>query len=322
MKIDNQYSESINIKRGVRQGCVFSPDLFNFYSGKIMSELDGSPGFIIGGHNINNLRFADDAILIASSKKKLQQLLNKVNDESKKKGLSINHKKTECMVISKGVSPRCELFLDEVKIKQVESFIYLGSVINGKAKCDEEIKRRIGMAKNAFQKLGKILRNRKVSIETKMRIINCYLVSILTYGSECWTISATMEKRLESCEMWFLRRMLRISFTEHTSDEKVLERCNAERTLVKTIRKRQMGFLGHIMRKEGLENLTLTGKVQGNRSCGRQRETYMSSLGGWIKVQLKDEREVKDIVLTTLAATRDRVLWRAMIANVLNGQGT
>ena len=68
-----------------------------------MSELDGSPGFIIGGHNINNLRFADDAILIASSKKKLQQHLNKVNDESKKKGLSINHKKTECMIINKGL---------------------------------------------------------------------------------------------------------------------------------------------------------------------------------------------------------------------------
>ena len=174
------------------------------------------------------------------------------------------------------------------------------------------------MAKNAFLKLGKILRNRKVSIETKIRIINCYLVSILTYGSECWTISATMEKRLESCEMWFLRRMLRISFTEHMSDEKVLERCNAERTLIKTIRKRQMCFLGHIMRKEGLENLTLTGKIQGNISCGRQKER---SLGGWMIVQLKNEREVKDIVLTTLAATRDRVLWRAMIANVLNGQG-
>ena len=55
------------------------------------------------------------------------------------------------MVISKGVSPRCELFLDGVKIKQVESFTYLGSVINEKAKCDEEIKRRIGMAKNALK---------------------------------------------------------------------------------------------------------------------------------------------------------------------------
>ena len=52
----------------------------------------------------------------------------------------------------------------------------------------------------------------------------------------------------------------------------------------------------------------------------------MSSLGGgagggWIKVQLKDEREVKVIILTTLAAARGRVLWRAMIAKVLNGQG-
>ena len=48
----------------------------------------------------------------------------------------------------------------------------------------------------------------------------------------------------------------------------------------------------------------------------------MSSLGGWIKVQLEDERVVKDIVLITLSATRDRVLWRVMIANALKGQGT
>ena len=59
------------------------------------------------------------------------------------------------MVISKWVSPRCELFLDGVKIKQVESFTYLESVINEKANCDEEIKRRIGMAKNAFKSLEK-----------------------------------------------------------------------------------------------------------------------------------------------------------------------
>ena len=148
--------------------------------------------------------------------------------------------------------------------------MYLESMIteleNGK--CDAEIKRRIGMAKDAFQKLGKVLKDRKMSMDTKMRILDCYVKSILTYGSECWTISTQMEGRLE---MWFLRRMFRIAWSDHVTNEEVLRRARRERSLMISIRKRQLQFLGHIMRKEGLENLTLTGRIEGKRSRGRQR---------------------------------------------------
>ena len=114
----------------------------------------------------------------------------------------------ECMVISKKDSPSSELYLEGTLIKQVQTFLYLGSVITKSGKWDPEIKRRIALAKDAFQRLEHILRNRKISMETKKRVLACYVISMLPYGCECWTISAQMVVRLKAAEMWFLRRML------------------------------------------------------------------------------------------------------------------
>ncbi|GFO12851.1 retrovirus-related pol polyprotein from type-1 retrotransposable element r2 [Plakobranchus ocellatus] len=124
MRIENKTSTFQDIKRGVRQGCVLSPDLFSLYSEIIMRNLENHPGIKVGGQNINNLRYADDTVLIAENKEDLQKLLNIVEEENRKKGLELNSKKTEVMVIScKQESPKCDIFINEVKLKQKSSNI-------------------------------------------------------------------------------------------------------------------------------------------------------------------------------------------------------
>ena len=127
--------------------------------------------------------------------------------ESERKGLSLNCKKTECLVVSKKESPTCVLKVKGQTIKQVSSFNYLGSLITEDTRCVQEVKRRIALAKSTFSKLDKILKNSALSIKTRIRVLNCYVNPVLMYGSEAWSITSDIRRRLESCEMWFLRRM-------------------------------------------------------------------------------------------------------------------
>ena len=106
------------------------------------------------------------------------------------------------------------------------------------------------MAKDNFEKLSNIFKDRKLNIIIKNKLLKCYVHSALLYGSECWTISPTMENKLKATEMWFYRRMIRISWKDHVTNEKVFRRANTERSLIKNIRQRQPSFIGHIMGKE------------------------------------------------------------------------
>ena len=85
------------------------------------------------------------------------------------------------------------MFINGVKARQVESFSYLGSVVTSDGKCDREIMKRIGMAKSVFYCLSNVLLNRRLNVEIRMRILHCYVWSVLLYGSEVWTISKKMQ---------------------------------------------------------------------------------------------------------------------------------
>ena len=110
IRMGNDVSQYKMIQRGFRQGCAFSPDFFNVYSETIVRELEELERLIVGGRNSANVRYADDTAIIATSEEKLQALMDKVVEESRKMGLSINIKKTESMVISKSkIRPTCNL---------------------------------------------------------------------------------------------------------------------------------------------------------------------------------------------------------------------
>ena len=82
IRVEGECSEYINIRRGVRHGCVMSPDLFIMYSEIILRELEDENGIQVGGHSITNIRYADDTVLFSESEKDLQRLLNVVVKES------------------------------------------------------------------------------------------------------------------------------------------------------------------------------------------------------------------------------------------------
>ena len=89
-----------------------------------------------------------------------------------------------------------------------------------------------------------------------------------------------------------------------------------ERKLIGEIRTRQLRFLGHVIRKDGQENLALTGKLEGKRSRGRNRMVWMTSLNAWIA-----ERGIRHQEVELIQKARNRELWHAMIAQV-SGYGT
>ena len=128
------------IGKGVRQGCVLSPCLFNLYTEYIMrnARLDeAQAGIKIARRNINNLRYADNTTLMAESKEELMSLLMKVKKESEKVGLKLNINKTKIMASG----PITSWQIDGEIMKTVTDFIFLGSKITADGDCNHEIKR-------------------------------------------------------------------------------------------------------------------------------------------------------------------------------------
>ena len=112
-------SKWLDVKQGVRQGCVASPHLFALYTEIIMRELDAMDGFRIGGTVVNNLRYADDTVNIAESEEQLQRLINVVVTKCEEQGLYLNSAKSITMVFPKASQiPTCNINIHGKILKQ------------------------------------------------------------------------------------------------------------------------------------------------------------------------------------------------------------
>ena len=109
--------------------------------------------------------------------------------------------------------------------------------------------------------------------------------------------------------MWFLKRMMKISWmAKKSNNDTVLKEAHTSRALVNKIRTRQTTFFGHVMRREKLEHLITTGMMEGKRSRGKQREKMTDGLVNWLGAGK---------VVEILKATKDRGIWKDMIANAI-----
>ena len=143
------------IGKGVRQGCILSPCLFNLYAEYIMRNAgleEAQAGIKIAGRNINNLRYTDDTTLMAEREEELKSLLMKVKQESEKVGLKLNIQKTKTMAST----PITSRQIDGETMETVAEFIFLGSKITADGGCSPEIKRRLLLGRKAVINLDSI----------------------------------------------------------------------------------------------------------------------------------------------------------------------
>ena len=147
-------TDRLQIGKGVLQGCILSPCLFNLYAEYIMRNAgldEAQAGIKIAGRNINNLRYADDITLVAESEEELKSFLMKVKKESEKVGLRLNIQKTKMMASG----PIASWQIDG---ETVADFIYLGSKITTDGDCNREIKRHLLLGRKVMTNLDRILK--------------------------------------------------------------------------------------------------------------------------------------------------------------------
>ena len=136
------------------------------------------------GRNINNLRYADDTTLMAESEKELKSLLMKVKEQSEKVGLKLNIQKTKIMASG----PITSWQIDGETVETVTDFIFLGSKITADGDCSHEIKRRLLLGRKVMTNLDSILKNRDITLSTKVCLVKAMVFPVVMYGCENWTI--------------------------------------------------------------------------------------------------------------------------------------
>ena len=282
IRLQDELSPFTSIKRGVRQGCVLSPYLFNIYTEFIFRESNDLQGICIHGMNVNNLRYADDTALIADDPQNLQEIVNKVKAESSRAGLDMNVKKTKTMVISRRPGEKkLEITVDGVILEMVDIFKYLGTLIKDNGKIESEIEARTKLAKSQFSSMSKTFTSKRLKMKTKIRILKCYIFSIFTYGSEAWSLSKVLEQKIEAVEMWCYRWMGNISWKDKIRNENVLLKLGTKRTLLKDIQKRKLRYYGHIKRKNNILTTAVEGRMRGKRPRGRPRINWFTDVKEW-----------------------------------------
>ena len=141
-------------------------------------------GIKIAGRNINNLRYADDTILMAESEEELKTHLMKVKEESENFGLKLNIQKTKIMLSS----PITSWEIDGETVETVSDFIFVGSNITADGDCSHEIKRHLLLGRKVMTHLDSIFKSRDITLPTKVRLVKAMIFPVVTYGCESWTV--------------------------------------------------------------------------------------------------------------------------------------
>ena len=172
--------------------------------------------------------------MVANMEAGLQSLMNRLNKTVKHYDTKINNKKTKPMVFSRNGGERVNITVEGQCVEQVSKFSYLGSLISEDGRCLDDIKTRIGMAKDAFNKRKELL-TRSIKVDLRKRLVKTLVWPVVLYGCKTCTMRKEKINRLNAFEMWVWRRMGKVNWMDKRTIEQVLSSMNEKRSLIKTI---------------------------------------------------------------------------------------
>ena len=200
-------------------------------------------GIKIARRNITNLRYADDTTLMAESKEELKSLLMKVKEESEKVGLKLNIQKTKIMESG----PITPWEIDGETVETVSDFILGASKITADGDCSHEIKRCLLLGRKVMTNLDSMLNRRDITLSTKVHLVKAMVFPLVMYGCENWAIKKVEHQRIDACELWCWRRLLRVPWTARRSNQSILKEISPGCSLEGMMLKLKLQYTGHLM---------------------------------------------------------------------------
>ena len=277
VKVGEKQSEWFNVDQGVRQGCTLSPWLFNVFLDAIVKE--AREGFVegvrMGNEVVDVLLFADDMVLVADSVESLQMNLRKLDESLTRWKMKMNWEKTEVMKVGKERGHCCVEVRDR-RLESVEVVKYLGVMISGDGRMEEEIRSRIGKAARVIGVLNEpVWKRKELSRRTKLRVYNAIVVPTLVYGSETWILNKQQESAIQAVEMRVLRRIAEKRMVDRVRNVEIREELKQEGVLEK-VKRSQVRWRQALaeMGPERLVRRVYEAEMEGRRGRGRPRRKW------------------------------------------------
>ena len=176
-----------------------------------------------------------------------------------------------------------EIKMNGQKLETVTSFNYLGSVITDEGS-KPELFSRIAQTTAALTRLKPVWNDKSISLSSKIRLMRFLVTFIFLYACEPWTLTAELQRRIQAMETRCYRKVLRISYKDHVTNEEV--RAKIQRAigpledLLTIVKRRKLQWYGHVSRSSGLAKTILQGTVRGRRH-GRQRKRWEDNIREW-----------------------------------------
>ena len=149
------------------------------------------------------------------------------------------------------------------------AIIILGSKITADGDCSHEIKRRLLLGRKVLTHLDSILKNRDITLPTKVCLVKAMVFPVVRYGCECWSIKKAEHQRIDAFEVWCWRRLLRVPWTARRSNQSILKEISPEYSLKELMLKLKLQYFGHLMqRTDSLEKTLILGGIGGRRRRG------------------------------------------------------